>query len=181
MFWKKQPPGPRKCPVCSDKTLEPTTWHGLTVDVCPGCHGIWCDFGEMKLLEESDTLDHVDEAFEGKFTMQPLDTAMKAPERLCPVTAYPMERHEFGNGTRVVLDFCPDCGGTWLDAGELEGYTAYLQDQAAHPIHISDEEKAAIAEHVKQSEEELKQFMQEHNRRTMKLWVRYFRRKLPGI
>lgn len=39
------------CPVCDGKLRE-IEKHGVTVDICPGCKGVWLDRGELdKILE----------------------------------------------------------------------------------------------------------------------------------
>ena len=41
------------CPVCDERMRE-VDRHGVNVDVCPSCNGIWLDKGELeKLLEIS--------------------------------------------------------------------------------------------------------------------------------
>ena len=35
------------CPKCGTK-LEEAVMEGVTVDICPGCHGIWLDEGELE-------------------------------------------------------------------------------------------------------------------------------------
>jgi len=40
------------CPKCGADLLEETL-EGVAVDICPGCHGVWLDDGELaKLTEE---------------------------------------------------------------------------------------------------------------------------------
>ncbi len=42
-----------KCPVCEERMRE-VEKNGVTLDVCPGCKGVWLDRGELeKLLELS--------------------------------------------------------------------------------------------------------------------------------
>jgi len=36
-----------KCPVC-DETLREIQKHGVGVDICPGCKGVWLDRGELE-------------------------------------------------------------------------------------------------------------------------------------
>ncbi|OUN46750.1 hypothetical protein B5G20_07305 [Collinsella sp. An7] len=36
-----------KCPVCKDVTLLMTEKHGVEIDYCPECRGIWLDRGEL--------------------------------------------------------------------------------------------------------------------------------------
>ena len=36
-----------KCPVCKDVTLLMSEKHGIEIDYCPECRGIWLDRGEL--------------------------------------------------------------------------------------------------------------------------------------
>lgn len=38
-----------KCPVC-DETLREVQKHGVSVDICPGCKGVWLDRGELEKI-----------------------------------------------------------------------------------------------------------------------------------
>jgi len=42
----------RYCPKCSQKTLEPITYRGVTIDKCPSCNGVWLDDGEEGFVQE---------------------------------------------------------------------------------------------------------------------------------
>jgi len=44
------------CPLCIDQTLEARHRQGIEIDICPKCHGIWLDRGEMERLM-SDSAD----------------------------------------------------------------------------------------------------------------------------
>ena len=44
-----------KCPVCKDVTLLMSERHGVEIDYCPECRGIWLDRGELeKIMEKED-------------------------------------------------------------------------------------------------------------------------------
>lgn len=45
-----------KCPVC-DETLREIQKHNVTVDICPGCKGIWLDRGELEKILEMASVD----------------------------------------------------------------------------------------------------------------------------
>ena len=45
-----------KCPNC-DTTLQMTERHGVEIDYCPNCRGIWLDKGELEKIMER-TADH---------------------------------------------------------------------------------------------------------------------------
>jgi len=38
------------CPLCIDRMLVPNHRGGIEIDVCPQCHGIWLDRGELDKL-----------------------------------------------------------------------------------------------------------------------------------
>ena len=45
----KQPGAVMKCPRC-DGLLDERERQGVTVDVCPGCRGVWLDRGELEKM-----------------------------------------------------------------------------------------------------------------------------------
>lgn len=45
-----------KCPSCKDMQLIVSDRHGIEIDYCPHCRGVWLDRGELdKLIERSIT------------------------------------------------------------------------------------------------------------------------------
>lgn len=43
-----------KCPVCKNVTLLMAEKHGVEIDYCPECRGIWLDRGELdKIIERA--------------------------------------------------------------------------------------------------------------------------------
>ena len=40
------------CPKCGNR-LEETVMDEVTVDICPACHGVWLDDGELTKMTES--------------------------------------------------------------------------------------------------------------------------------
>ena len=42
------------CPHCTDSTLVMAERHGIEIDYCPKCRGVWLDRGELdKILERA--------------------------------------------------------------------------------------------------------------------------------
>lgn len=39
-----------KCPICVDEVLDEKHSHGIEVDVCPRCNGVWLNHGELEKL-----------------------------------------------------------------------------------------------------------------------------------
>ncbi len=106
-----------KCPACFNN-LAQRQIGSLTVDVCQGgCGGIWFDAFELQRVDE-------EEEGAGEALLQierdprlVLETTRK---RECPRCAgIKLRRHFFSAKRRFEVDECPNCGGYWLDAGEL--------------------------------------------------------------
>jgi uncharacterized protein len=110
---------------------------GISVDVCKkGCAGIWFDRYELMKVDESH-----ESAGEDLLRIEgdpEVLSALDHTKRLsCPkIPDVVMMRHFFSVKRQVSVDECPDCGGYWLDVGELgtirsEFETAEERDRAA--------------------------------------------------
>ncbi|EMT5437704.1 TFIIB-type zinc ribbon-containing protein [Stenotrophomonas maltophilia] len=43
-----------QCPVCKTQTLQMAERHGIEIDYCPSCRGVWLDRGELdKIIERA--------------------------------------------------------------------------------------------------------------------------------
>lgn len=144
-----------KCPVCDGRPLDHFTWKGTMVDVCRSCHGIWFDFGEMKQIADSDTLAAIDRAFQGEYAESSVESL---EQKACPVDGTPLERHEWGEDSRIVMDYCTLCSGTWLDAGELEGYTQLLKKLEQEPEQL-DAILAEVNQERLETREEIREWV----------------------
>jgi uncharacterized protein len=106
-----------QCPACG-KGLSPVQAEAVTVDVCrEGCGGMWFDQLELKRIENSPAAAQV-----------LLDLEVPSPvtydqgvKRHCPKCEDVVMMQTFNSSQRQVrLDHCPNCGGHWLDTGELK-------------------------------------------------------------
>lgn len=90
----------------------------VAVDVCAdGCGGMWFDMLELKRLDalsqgEGQRLLHIQPPAPVKVD--------QTQRRSCPKCRdVVMMRHFYSPLRRVQVDQCPNCGGFWLDGGEL--------------------------------------------------------------
>lgn len=106
-----------KCPACFNELTE---WQvgKLVVDVCQGgCGGIWFDAFELQEADEQDEVVGEPLLHIRRDERVAVDPSRK---RECPRCAgVKLHRHFFSAKRRVQVDQCPNCGGYWLDAGEL--------------------------------------------------------------
>ena len=106
-----------ECPVCG-RVLTTITAGGITVDACDGgCGGLWFDRYELMRVDESD-----ESAGEALLEIRrdpnlEVDLSRRLCCPKCPRVV--MARHFFSAKRQVVVDECPNCGGHWLDPGEL--------------------------------------------------------------
>jgi len=119
------------CPACS-RPLTELRVGALTVDACQGgCGGIWFDAFELQRVDEQheaagERLLHI--ARDPRVTVDP------SRKRPCPrCEGIKLKRHFFSARRRVEVDHCPNCGGYWLDAGELEQIRAETAAGATVP------------------------------------------------
>jgi Zn-finger nucleic acid-binding protein len=90
----------------------------VAVDVCKnGCGGIWFDAFELERVD-----DEKESAGELLVDIHRDEAVVVDPNRKreCPrCDGIKLQRHFFSAKRKVEVDQCPNCGGYWLDAGEL--------------------------------------------------------------
>ncbi|MEZ4300215.1 MAG: zf-TFIIB domain-containing protein [Polyangiaceae bacterium] len=104
------------CPSCKVSMTEQSvaTQHGqhATVDICPECKGLWLDAQELVLVCPT-----VADLPARKTEILLLGHAGRNIP-VCPrCTAVP---YEFELMEDMLVDFCPQCHGVWLDGDEYE-------------------------------------------------------------
>ena len=106
------------CPACGH-SLGRRSAGGVDVDVCDGgCGGIWFDHFELGKLDESS-----ESAGEALLAVRrdPGVVVDPAERYRCPKCTddVVLMRHFWSVKREVTIDECPECGGIFLDVGEL--------------------------------------------------------------
>jgi uncharacterized protein len=106
-----------KCPACFNELTQIHVGN-LVVDVCEGgCGGVWFDAFELQRVDEDQEVAGERLLNIRRDARVQVDIARK---RECPrCEGVKLKRHFFSAKRRVEVDECPNCGGYWLDAGEL--------------------------------------------------------------
>ncbi|HOX59432.1 MAG TPA: zf-TFIIB domain-containing protein [Candidatus Paceibacterota bacterium] len=128
-----------KCPACFNELIELHVGK-LAVDACQGgCGGIWFDAFELQKVDQ-----------ESEAAGEPLLNVPRAPgvvpdparKRECPrCEDVKLHRHFFSAKRRVQVDHCPNCGGYWLDAGEL----ALIRKEKSRAVHASHAGQSTVS------------------------------------
>jgi Zn-finger nucleic acid-binding protein len=134
-----------RCPVCG-QTLDIYKTYGIRIETCPACHGLWLQKGELKVLK-----DHLDAESWGNLRwmndeVESIEkTSAIVSNRACPEcqTSLLLSTH-FAN-SKIVIDWCRQCHGTWLDSGEFEAIAQYLRDALNH-LTSKEAEQIVITE-----------------------------------
>jgi Zn-finger nucleic acid-binding protein len=88
---------------------------GVHIDHCPRSGGHWLDGGELALLAKRPA-EEVDAILRAG---TPVERLVHESSRLCPRDHTPLQQIEFPDYAHLKIDYCPMCGGVWLDAREL--------------------------------------------------------------
>lgn len=117
-----------KCPACFNELTQKQIG-SLVVDVCAGgCGGVWFDAFELQQVDEEHEI-----AGERLLDIRRDPNVHIDPSRKrdCPrCEGIKLKRHFFSAKRRIEVDECPNCGGYWLDAGELAQIRAEKSKEA---------------------------------------------------
>lgn len=139
---------PRVCPD-DNLPLEPRTLRNVTVDVCKKCAGVFFDEGEINRLR----LDGNNAMVELEDEVRPSDDhlvdfmVMKETPRACPNCRSSMDKMRYLYNSPVMLDSCSNCGGVWVEDGELRSMRDVLEGcNESGPTKVRTEAYVAMAE-----------------------------------
>jgi uncharacterized protein len=108
---------PLDCPRCS-APLTGLRIGGVDTDICRTCGGVWLDRLELSRFEDPDSV--LGDALVAHLSRIPTALIDHAVRLRCP--RHPgvvMLRRAYSRAIPIQIDECPECGGLWLDAGEL--------------------------------------------------------------
>lgn len=117
------------CPICG-KSMVALEFHGVELDHCLHCGGVWLDRGELGVLLAGDPAYHPEWKLQGG----------AAGSKTCPhctrkLAVVPLR------DSNLEVDVCTHEHGLWLDAGELEklGAATPASPQAARVLEFCRE------------------------------------------
>ena len=84
---------------------------GVEVDICPVTKGIWLDLGELRVIPRLSA----DLPYFAQAMATSRETIWPSPSANCR-----LREARFHPQHQVIIDYCPQSGGIWLDRGELD-------------------------------------------------------------
>jgi Zn-finger nucleic acid-binding protein len=128
-----------ECPVCG-KSMVACNFGAAHVDVCAsGCKSLWFDCYELAKLDEHDEGAGFALA---EALRNPRDNSSDRGPLRCPKCAIPMFQHLYQRSKEVNIDECYNCGGFFLDSGELH----QIRDTYMSKIEREDYRKKLLSE-----------------------------------
>ncbi len=127
-----------KCPACAE-ALDLYSVFSMEFEGCPKCKGLWLDKDELRKLKnkiEHGRLRWLNDEIEN------IEKAVVVPSsRSCAkCSEVKIVAVIFGKSS-IVIDWCPQCHGMWLDREEFDSIIEYLNEEAAKatPTELSRE------------------------------------------
>ena len=114
------------CPDCN-VALDERKYRSLEVDHCPQCRGLWLDFDELDLLEDTANRDEI---LKGQ-----REYARRSGERPCPHCGAAMDIFNY-RAHNLPIDHCPNNHGYWLDKGEEDRVLDLMKQRVQRPAPL---------------------------------------------
>ncbi len=108
------------CPRCNN-SLDVEQHGDITMERCGRCGGRWIDPQDLKAI-----LDLIKLPVSGPMSRTGVDLTDVQEDACCPRCGVPMEPFNYAGDSGILLDKCRNCGGLWLDHGDLERVLAVV-------------------------------------------------------
>ncbi len=133
------------CPVCH-KLMIIIESHGIELDYCTSCEGVWFDASELELFLEAANMPGAE------FTPEAL---LKLPEvketphaRKCPICGKKM-REVAVSKPPIIIDVCHRGDGLWFDGGEVRQLLTQLAAKESPSAGASEQVMAFLGDTFK--------------------------------
>lgn len=140
-----------KCPTCS-VNLSLYKVFGINVESCPKCKGVFLDKDELRILKDRSqkgswqTLRWMDNELEAVGAVNVMPSKRTCPKCTSDKQAK-LVSTSFG-ASNIIIDWCPECHGIWLDRDEFQEIVAFLRGQLTQLT--SAEMKKKVYEEIKE-------------------------------
>jgi len=118
------------CPRCK-KTLVQSEIDGETIETCLSCQGIWLNKNQLNAILSEHGGDFESCSIDDKphHDKNPVIKCMHCED-------VNMRKINFLDYSDIIMDYCPVCGGFWLDNGELSKIKEYKKkvEDGSHTV-----------------------------------------------
>lgn len=110
------------CPGCG-VPMDRISYESIAVESCSRCNGEWLDsdeLGKITSLRDVKFDPQVRRAVTEAASIPGIPVEERQRRVICPKCYVPMDPINYGGGSGIIVDRCPECSGFWLDDKELE-------------------------------------------------------------
>lgn len=109
-----------QCPKCNS-LLMGATKRGIDVDLCSNCKGMWLDLNELDELEDH---EFSDDENKGTLIFRDVESKLNCPHCSSLLKSFHYRFYD------LILDYCPNQHGFWLDEGEDAKVLEFMEKDA---------------------------------------------------
>ena len=121
------------CPVCQ-KEMVVENFGAVSIDVCKtGCKGMWFDWMELGKLDEQN--EGLGTALREALNYERTNDENRGQIK-CPKCNLPMHIHKYESAKEVNIDECYQCGGFFVDSGELKAIRENFMSEAERDTYM---------------------------------------------
>jgi len=132
----------RICPDCETNMIDETV-DGVVVNACPKCAGVWVHPEALTEILEKDPVGLL--TLEEKNVPQMEQKVIGHSFRNCPDDGMTLQQYHYCYDSPVVLQVCSDCGGFWVEDGQLKQMQDWI-NEAERPITQKEKDQLAVAQ-----------------------------------
>ena len=161
----------RNCPNCSS-AMQVETIHGIGVDVCLDCGGLWFDSDELRVLfaQPADVLDELQHLNQTSVS----HSKGGVSKMLCPDCEVLLDEYHYMYNSPLIIKSCSHCGGFFVTEGELAQMREW-REMSHSPLTHTEQAAALMAEAVAEHENFL------HRQRIFRDFFKVLRIHQPGF
>ncbi len=101
-------------------------YHGIELDFCTDCEGVWFDSGELELVLKIQSSEReISPFFIEMMKLPNARTTEKA--RKCPLCGRKMDKKDIGDASHLLIDVCGKGHGLWCDGGEVVQFAELIR------------------------------------------------------
>ena len=111
------------CSTCHTP-MHRIDYEGIALETCSRCNGEWLDHdevGKITKLREVRFDPQLRRAVAEAASIKGIPAKEHERRVVCPKCYTAMNPINYGGGSGIIIDKCPECAGFWLDDKELEG------------------------------------------------------------
>ncbi len=158
---------PKACPNCNTPMVLENA-HGVLLNVCPACAGIWLTSDELHTLITCEP--HDIEVLEGSLQGHIDQQHVGASKLLCPTDQTLLDEYHYLYNSPVLIHTCSKCGGLYIHGEDLPLMRQWFM-KSHEPLSRKEEERVEMATDI--SEHEGHMIRQQHLRGMFNTLQRY--------